>query len=210
MTTPTTPMPESGTHPASWRPSRRALPWVLGAFVLGLIAFAWVIRGDGSRDFFRPDTVPPTSADRTYAPLPAPLPAGEGSGLQQPDAPVPDTDDVVIEPPKPAPPLRVVEAPPPPAQGASRNARPIPGQTPAPDYPVRALRRGESGTTLVIVHIGPDGVPTATELAQSSGSRDLDRAAQQAVRRWRFEPALDGGRPVVGRAVVPIDFRPEP
>jgi protein TonB len=50
-------------------------------------------------------------------------------------------------------------------------------------------------------------VPTSTELAQSSGSRDLDRTAQATVRRWRFEPAIVDGRPTVSRVIVPIDFR---
>lgn len=198
----------------AWRPERRSLLWVVGAFVLGLIVFAFVMRGRGDNDFFRADTVPPTSAQRAYEPLPAPLPAGEGSGLRQVEAPVEPSEDVVIEPepqpiaPPPPPEPRPVERPRP-VESVTREARPIPGQTPAPEYPGRALMRGEGGTTLVIVHIGPDGVPTSTELAQSSGSRDLDRAAQAAVRRWRFEPATDNGRPTVGRAVVPIDFRPD-
>ncbi len=204
--------PRGALDTRAWRPRRQALWWVLAAFVLGLLAFALVIRGRGDEDFFRADTVPPTTAERRYAPLPAPLPAGEGSGLRQMQAPVEPSEDVVIEPepappPPPPPAPRPVEQAPP-AATASRQARPIPGQTPAPDYPARALRRGEGGTVLVIAHVGPDGVPTATELAQSSGSRDLDRAAQQAVRRWRFEPAVDNGRPTVGRVVVPIDFRP--
>ncbi|TZF90408.1 energy transducer TonB, partial [Cognatilysobacter lacus] len=76
----------------------------------------------------------------------------------------------------------------------------------SPDYPSRALREGARGTVLVLVHIGPDGVPTATEIAQSSGSRELDRAATEAVRRWRFEPAMSDGHPTVGDVVVPIDF----
>ena len=90
---------------------------------------------------------------------------------------------------------------------ADRKPRPIPGQTPAPEYPYRALRNGEGGTVLVLVRIGPDGVPTSTDVAQSSGSRELDRAATQAVRRWRFEPAISDGHPSVGEAVVPIDFK---
>ena len=183
---------------------------MLAAFVAGLVAFALVIRGDDGREFFRSGAVPPTTAGRAYAPLPTPLPADAGSGLQAPDTPQPPSEDVVIEEPapRPAPPPPPPVEPPRPVETASRQARPIPGQTPAPEYPSRALRRGEGGTTLVIVHVGPDGVPTATELAQSSGSRDLDRAARQAVRRWRFEPATDGGRPTVGRVVIPIDFRP--
>jgi protein TonB len=183
--------------------------------VVGLVAFLLVVRGRDDRDFFRADTVPPTSASRDYAPLPAPLPAGAGSGLQRVEATVEDARSAVVEeepevaPPPPPPPPRPVE-PQRPVEAVTRQPRPLPGQTPAPDYPRRALMRGEGGTALVIVHIGPDGVPTSTDLAQSSGSRDLDRAAQQAVRRWRFEPATEGGRPTVGRVVVPIDFRADP
>lgn len=211
MSTPTPAPPRPAARTAAWRPDRRALWWVLGAFALGLVAFVLVIRGRGDEDFFRADTVPPTSADRRYDPLPAPLPAGEGTGLRV-EAPVePPTEDVAEAAPPPppvAPPPRPVERPrPEPAPVARREPEPIPGRTPPPDYPPRALMRGEGGTALVIVHIGPDGVPTATELAQSSGSRDLDRAAQSAVRRWRFEPAMADGRPTVGRVVVPVDFR---
>ncbi len=59
---------------------------------------------------------------------------------------------------------------------------------------------------MVRVDVGPDGVPTSTSLVEGSGSRDLDRAALAAVRRWRFRPAQVNGRPTVGSAVVPINF----
>lgn len=219
-TTMSTPPPPPGPSSrrfdvAAWRPSRRALWWVLGAFALGLAVFLLAVRGRSGEDFFRA-TVPPTASERQYEPLPAPLPAGAGSGLQRTEAPVEESPAYVVEeepaaapPPPPPPPVPRAEAPRP-VETVSRQARPLPGRTPAPDYPARALRRGEGGTALVIVHIGPDGVPTSTDLAQSSGSRELDRAAQQAVRRWRFEPAMENGRPTVGRVVVPIDFRPGP
>ena len=83
---------------------------------------------------------------------------------------------------------------------------PLPGQTPPPDYPRRALRRGIEGTVLVRVDVGPDGVPTSVGISQSSRSRELDRAAIEAVERWRFRPAMADGRPTVGTVVVPIDF----
>lgn len=211
MSTPHPTPPQPASRAAAWRPHRRALWWVLGAFALGLVAFALVIRGRDDGDFFRADTVPPTSAERRYDPLPAPLPAGEGTGLrriEQPaEAPTEDIAEARPLPPPPPPPRPVERPRPAPAPVARRDPEPLPGRTPAPDYPARALMRGEGGTALVIVHIGPDGVPTATELAQSSGSRDLDRAAQSAVRRWRFEPAMADGRPTVGRVVVPVDFR---
>ena len=44
---------------------------------------------------------------------------------------------------------------------------------------------------------------------QRSGSRDLDRAAVQAVSRWRFEPARDAsGNPVAIGTVVDVDLAP--
>jgi len=83
---------------------------------------------------------------------------------------------------------------------------PVPVSSPAPAYPRAALRRGESGEALLRVHVGTDGVPFAVDLVRSSGSRLLDRAATDAVRRWRFNPAMSGGRPVAAPVQVPIAF----
>jgi protein TonB len=57
------------------------------------------------------------------------------------------------------------------------------------------------------VTVGADGVPTDVTVESSSQSRDLDRAALEAVRKWRFRPAQRGGQPVAGSLVVPIEFR---
>jgi protein TonB len=84
--------------------------------------------------------------------------------------------------------------------------KPIPGQSPAPRYPAQALRRGEGGTVTVRVEIGADGRPDQVSVASSSGSRRLDRAATDAVRRWRFTPAMRQGEAVAGTVVVPITF----
>ncbi len=47
------------------------------------------------------------------------------------------------------------------------------------------------------------------EVEQHSGFRELDRAALEAVRGWRFQPAQRDGQPVPGSLVIPIDFRLE-
>ncbi|KRA21354.1 hypothetical protein ASE43_01250 [Lysobacter sp. Root983] len=187
--------------------------WVLGAFALGLILFALVWSRSGEYDFYRADGVaPPTAAGPNYAPLPAPMSGNEGSGV----GPAPQS-----APPRGSDQPRLVEtAPPPPADAAipaspqtpapaavaSSDPKPIPGQNPAPRYPPQALRRGESGTVTVRVQIGADGVPTDVSVGTTSGSRMLDRAAQDAVRRWRFRPALANGQPVSGTVMVPITF----
>lgn len=61
---------------------------------------------------------------------------------------------------------------------------------------------------LLRVHVGADGVPYAVDLVSGSGSRHLDRAATDAVRKWRFRPAMRDGRPVSGAVQVPISFNP--
>ena len=58
----------------------------------------------------------------------------------------------------------------------------------------------------VRVEVGPDGRPSQVTVAQASGSRLLDRAAVDAVRRWRFHPAQHQGRAIRAWALVPVVF----
>lgn len=188
---------------------RRPWPWIALAFLVGIGLFLLATRGSKEAGFYRAGDVPPSTAAPDYVPLPAPMAGADGSGIGTLERPPAEIPTAPVEAPRPvAPPAAETRAAPPPRPAiADRKPRPLPGQTPAPDYPMRALREGATGTVLVLAHIGPDGVPTAAEIAQSSGSRDLDRAAMQAVRRWRFEPAFADGHPTVGEVVVPIDFK---
>lgn len=210
-------MPASPPHAGarfrmpSWRdfrPTRGAWLLVAGAFALGLLLFLllWLDQRQ-NRDFYQPPVARPTATPQ-FAPLPAPLPAGESrrsaSGLGElPErAPGQEPRPRLVEPPRPPP---APEPSPPPRPVAAD--MPVPVSTPTPRYPPTALRRGESGTVLVRVEVGPDGMPTAVEVERSSRSRALDRAAVDAVRRWRFRPAMADGHPVAGSVVVPIDFK---
>lgn len=202
----------------AWRPSSRALLWVLLAFVAGLALFLLVWSGKrGQPDFYRVGDTPPTAAGPDYAPLPAPLPAARdsvGSGFELPQTGAePGSGDTagrarLEEPPAPPP---VAPEPPPRTIATAPRAvtppEPLAGRTPAPRYPRQALRRGEGGTVIVRVDVGPDGVPTSVSLSEGSGSPLLDRAAQDAVKRWRFRPATQDGRPTVGTVRIPIEFR---
>lgn len=206
----TSPPHVHGSHrPRSWRPSRTALLIAGGAFVLGLLLFLMLWMDQRNNTSFYRAPVAPTSQAPTYDPLPAPLPANEAgaaSGMQEPD------EDVVIERPQimeqapPPPPPMAPPAPRAPEPALAAQGDPVPVSSPAPRYPAEAMRRRESGTVLVRVDVGPDGVPTSTSLVQSSRSRSLDKAALDAVRRWRFRPAVVDGRPTVGSVVVPIEF----
>ena len=75
-----------------------------------------------------------------------------------------------------------------------------------PEYPIDARHRGEQGTVLLRVLVGRDGLPIEIDIARSSGSRQLDRAAREAVLRWRFRPVQINGVTVQASGLVPIEF----
>ncbi|POA40159.1 energy transducer TonB, partial [Pseudomonas sp. MPR-ANC1] len=61
-----------------------------------------------------------------------------------------------------------------------------------PLYPAAARRLNEEGVVVVRVQVGVDGRPVAVDVATSSGSPRLDSAALASVRRWLFQPAVNG------------------
>ena len=76
----------------------------------------------------------------------------------------------------------------------------------APFYPESARRRGEQGRVMLRVTVSTEGSPMDVSVADSSGHPTLDEAAVSAVRRWRFTPATQAGRPLVATAEVPVVF----
>lgn len=199
---------------SNWLPARRSLLWVLGAFVLGLALFALVLsRGRNDDAFFRADQAPPTAASPRYAPLPTPSAAEPGDTAssmgQAPSGEQADSAERprLVETAPPAPPQAMPRPDAPPPTSTPTRPEPIAGRTPAPRYPSQSLRRGESGTVMVRADIGIDGVPTSVEVSNGSGSRYLDRAAVDAVKRWRFRPAMRDGQPTPGTVMVPISFQ---
>ena len=91
---------------------------------------------------------------------------------------------------------------------AQAAAAPMPGN-PRPDYPPLARRRGYEGRVVIRASVAPDGGVASAAVGQSSGYGILDRAALQAVKRWRFRPAQRGGQPVATVLDVPVVFRLE-
>ncbi|MGO9308807.1 MAG: energy transducer TonB [Spirochaetia bacterium] len=76
-----------------------------------------------------------------------------------------------------------------------------------PTYPGSARRAGFEGLVKVAATVDATGAVTTTEVLVSSGHASLDTAALEAVRRALFAPALQGGKPVSSRIVIPIRFR---
>jgi protein TonB len=76
-----------------------------------------------------------------------------------------------------------------------------------PGYPALSARLGEQGTVVLRMSIGADGFVTSVEVQQSSGYPRLDEAAQAALAKWRFAPAMKNGLPVESAQNLPVRFR---
>ena len=73
-------------------------------------------------------------------------------------------------------------------------------------YPLGARLRGEEGAVRILIFIDVDGRIDDLEISQSSGFAALDRAAERAVRRTRFEPATRRSQPIAGELTITIRF----
>lgn len=78
---------------------------------------------------------------------------------------------------------------------------------PAPSYPLQSRRLKEEGRVLLKVLVSAQGMALTVQVEQGSGHARLDEAAMEAVRQWRFVPAMRGTETVEGWVVVPILFR---
>jgi TonB family protein len=77
------------------------------------------------------------------------------------------------------------------------------GELPAPKYPAGSTSQG---TVVMHLEVGIDGSVRQVELKHTSGHGDLDQAAMQAARGWRFTPAMEDGKPMTSWISVPVNF----
>ena len=73
-------------------------------------------------------------------------------------------------------------------------------------YPGEAARRREEGTVVLGIHVTPDGLVDRLDVLRSTGYRELDAAAQTAVRNWHFLPQFRDGSPVATYREQAITF----
>ena len=199
---------ENGREPFSWKRT-----WAL-AVAIGLHAFAFLLlvspmappgQKHAEKEHIvqvnfieppppEPPKQPPPKIIKQLKPPPTPPPP-------TPPPPVEEVSQNAVQAPPPAPP-----APPAPpsditaAQDLSYNSKIT------PRYPPQALRQHEEGTVILMILVGVDGLPKDVKVEKSSGHRDLDRAAMEAVRKYRFNPEIRNGKKVEGYARVPITF----
>jgi protein TonB len=78
---------------------------------------------------------------------------------------------------------------------------------PSPPYPANAVISEEQGSVLCLLHVDTRGSVRSVEVAESSGSAFLDRAAVEGLARWRFRPFVRDGRTVAVRLRHRVVFR---
>jgi protein TonB len=163
----------------------------------------------------QPDIPPP--------PPPPPEPPKPMQRVAPPDVVVPKVE-VEVQPPPVETPIQAVTTEPDPTPALA--ATPQPEAPPAaaqpsansgvmrtavladangcakPDYPANAARNGDSGTVTLALLVGADGKVTSSRIAKSSGHRELDKAAVNALSLCKFQPAMNNGVPEAGWAQI--------
>jgi protein TonB len=91
------------------------------------------------------------------------------------------------------------------ARGTKNHAPPRTLFSPDPLYPPALLAARQEGKVLIRIRVAPAGMVTRAVIHQTSGFAAFDRAALEAVNKWRFEPIP--GAPAGGiEAIVPVRF----
>jgi TonB family protein len=78
--------------------------------------------------------------------------------------------------------------------------------SPDPEYSEEARKAKYQGDVVLEAIIAPDGRPRELRVARSLGM-GLDEKAVEAVRTWRFAPALKDGHAVAVRVAIEVAFR---
>ncbi|MGO9515909.1 MAG: energy transducer TonB [Candidatus Korobacteraceae bacterium] len=78
--------------------------------------------------------------------------------------------------------------------------------TPDPEYSEEARKAKYQGTCILWLIVGPDGKPRDIKVARALGM-GLDQKAIEAVRNWKFAPAMKDGQPVAVQINVEVSFR---
>ncbi|WP_028022603.1 energy transducer TonB [Enterovibrio calviensis] len=75
-----------------------------------------------------------------------------------------------------------------------------------PKYPRIAKRRGMEGNVLIEVWLDKEGNQTDQNILKSSGFKELDTAALDAVKKWRFNGYKQDGVALAHRVRIPVRF----
>ena len=84
--------------------------------------------------------------------------------------------------------------------------QPLAVETPPPQYPAELACAGIEGQVGILLTIGVDGIPKNIRVEDSSGHPQLDQAAMDAVKGWKFQPGTSRGEPAETPLRVPVTF----
>lgn len=90
------------------------------------------------------------------------------------------------------------------------DSEPVPSSTASPTVPNSVKKiLVQKGSARVIVSglVDEKGAVIETSIADSSGIPALDQAAENALKRYKFKPAIRNGRKAQARVKLPFDFR---
>jgi len=77
---------------------------------------------------------------------------------------------------------------------------------PDPEYSQEARKKKYEGVVVLMVVVTVEGKARNIQVIKSPGM-GLDEKAIEAVRKWRFKPAMKDGKPVGAQAPIEITFR---
>jgi TonB family protein len=77
--------------------------------------------------------------------------------------------------------------------------------SPQPKYPETEAHLGREGAVKLKLVVGSDGVPRDVTVSRSLNP-DFDSAAMDAVKQWKFSPAMKAGTPILVQIAVEVNF----
>ena len=83
---------------------------------------------------------------------------------------------------------------------------PVPLYTPEPEFSEEARKAKVAGNVLVYLQVDTNGRPTHVRVIRGIGL-GLDEKAMEAVRQYKFKPAMENGHPVLVEMNVEVNFQ---
>ena len=149
------------------------------------------------------------SGDVPGGDIPAPAPAAT-EAPRRPGTPTPGEESArtfsgrTLEESPDTPPAQALGTP---IASAADTVEPHLIQRVNPEYPREAERRGTEGSVEVSFTVSPEGKVSDVIIVNAEPSDIFDRAAVDAVRRWRYEPKKVGGVPVEAHLQALVQFK---
>jgi periplasmic protein TonB len=80
----------------------------------------------------------------------------------------------------------------------------------APEYPRDAARRSVEGAVKFQVDVNPDGTVAALKVLEAQPPGVFEKAAERALRKWKFRPKIVDGKAVASSGTQVLEFRLTP